>query len=117
MPGSPVAQLSIPALFVDRCRRTPRRVAARVKEYGFYREVTWAEYRTHVERVCLGLLEAGVAAGDRAAIMGDPSIESCCIRGRSHPSTSPLRLGRNFREGAFNALLRMILRGGSGINY
>ena len=67
MPGSSSAQVSIPALFLDRCRRTPRRVAARVKEYGLYREVTWAEYRTHVERVCLGLREAGVVAGDRVA--------------------------------------------------
>jgi long-chain acyl-CoA synthetase len=79
MPASPVAQVSIPALFLDRCRRTPRRVAARVKEYGLYREVTWAEYRTHVERVCLGLREAGVVAGDRVAIMADPSIEWCYV--------------------------------------
>ena len=79
MPGSPLAQVTIPALFLDRCRRTPQRVAARVKEYGLYREVTWAEYRAHVERVCLGLVEAGVQAGDRVAIMADPSIEWCYV--------------------------------------
>jgi len=77
MPGSPIADVSIPALFLDRCRRTPRRVAARVKEYGLYREVSWAEYRRHAEHVGLGLLEAGVEAGDRVAIMADPSIEWC----------------------------------------
>src|SRR5215470_3467212 len=79
MPEPPFAQVSIPALFLDRCRRTPRRVAARVREYGLYREVTWAEYRMHVEHVALGLLEAGVTAGDRVTIMADPSIESCYV--------------------------------------
>src|SRR5262245_65911413 len=79
MPGLPIAQVSIPAPFLDRCRGTPARGAARVKELGLYREITWAEYRMHVERVCLGLLEAGVVAGDRVAIMADPSIEWCYV--------------------------------------
>src|SRR5262245_14148622 len=79
MAASPIGQVSIPALFLDRCRRTPRRVAARVKEYGLYREITWSEYRGHVERVCLGLVEAGLQAGDRVAIMADPSIEWCYV--------------------------------------
>lgn len=66
---------TIPALFAERSRRTPERVAFRVKEYGVWEEVTWARYRQHVERVCLGLRESGVRPGDRVAIMGDPCPE------------------------------------------
>lgn len=62
---------TIPALFLERCRRTPHKVAFRVKEMGIYREVTWQEYLEHVENLCLGLVELGLETGDRVAIMGD----------------------------------------------
>ncbi|MBI4288785.1 MAG: AMP-binding protein [Chloroflexi bacterium] len=59
------------ALFLERCQRTPGKVAFRVKEMGIYREVTWREYLERVESLCLGLLELGLEPGDRVAIMGD----------------------------------------------
>ncbi|MEE8472148.1 MAG: AMP-binding protein, partial [Dehalococcoidia bacterium] len=63
---------TIPALFVERCRATPDKVAFRAKEFGIYQEVTWREYRENVENFCLGLVEMGFKAGDTLAIMGDP---------------------------------------------
>lgn len=68
---------SIPALFRDRCRRTPDRVAFRHKAYGIHNEVTWARYGERVRDVGLGLRGLGVAAGDRVAIVGDPCPEWC----------------------------------------
>lgn len=66
---------TIPALFVERCQRTPNRAAFRVKEMGIYQEVTWKDYLEHVENLCLGLLELGLEPGDRVAIMGDTCPE------------------------------------------
>lgn len=66
---------TLPALFLERCRATPDKVAFRVKALGIYREVTWREYLEHVENFCLGLIELGLEKGDRIAIMGDPCPE------------------------------------------
>jgi long-chain acyl-CoA synthetase len=70
---------SIPALFLARCARTPDAVAFREKAYGIYQEVTWAHYRERVERLCLGLVEVGVEAGEYVAIMGDPEPAWCAV--------------------------------------
>lgn len=66
---------TIPALFLERCLRTPDRVAFKYKDRGLYKGVTWQEYLNHVENFCLGLLELGLQRGDRVAVMGDPSPE------------------------------------------
>ena len=75
--GGRLGSVTIPQLFRERCARTPHRVAFRVKEFGIYREVTWSEYWERVTHAALGLLELGVEAGDRVAIMGDPCPEWC----------------------------------------
>ncbi|MBI3029244.1 MAG: AMP-binding protein [Candidatus Rokubacteria bacterium] len=72
-----LGSVTIPQLFRERCARTPEAVAFRVKEFGIYREVTWSEYWERVRQTALGLLELGVEAGDRVAIMGDPCPEWC----------------------------------------
>lgn len=69
--------MTIPALFRERCQRTPDRVALRAKEYGIYQEVTWRQYREHVRNVALAFIELGVLPGERVAIMGDPCPEWC----------------------------------------
>jgi len=66
---------TIPALFLERCNRTPKGVAFKYKDRGLYKEVTWEQYRDHVENFCLGLVEMGLERGDRVAIMGDPCPE------------------------------------------
>jgi long-chain acyl-CoA synthetase len=66
---------TIPGLFLERCDRTPNRVAFRFKERGLYKEMNWRAYLDHVEAFCLGLVELGLEQGDRVAIMGDPCPE------------------------------------------
>ncbi|MFH1640247.1 MAG: AMP-binding protein [Chloroflexota bacterium] len=66
---------TIPALFLERCQKTPDKIAFRVKDLGIYREVKWQEYREKVESFCLGLLELGLKPGEKVAIMGDPCPE------------------------------------------
>src|SRR4030042_4006225 len=66
---------TIPALFLERCFRTPDRVAFKYKDRGLYKEVTWQQYLGHVENFGLGLLELGMKSGERVAIMGDPCPE------------------------------------------
>jgi len=66
---------TIPGRFLERCQERPDKVVYRYKHLGIYQEVTWAEYREHVENFCLGLVELGLERGDRVAIMGDPCIE------------------------------------------
>src|SRR5204862_208508 len=46
-----LARQSLPALLLDRARRTPGRVAYRAKTLGVYRETTWSEL---ADRVHLG---------------------------------------------------------------
>jgi long-chain acyl-CoA synthetase len=69
------ADLTLGQAFLDRCERSPRRVALRAKERGVWREYTWADYRDRVERFALGLWDLGVRRGDRVAIMADPCVE------------------------------------------
>jgi long-chain acyl-CoA synthetase len=52
----------------DRAQATPRLVALREKEYGVWRQVTWAEYWDSVLTVGHALLALGVEPGDRVAI-------------------------------------------------
>lgn len=66
---------TLPALFLERCRATPNKVAFRAKGLGIYREVTWKEYLEHVENFCLGLVELGLERGERVAVMGDSCPE------------------------------------------
>lgn len=66
---------TIPALFLERCSRTPDRVAFKYKDRGLYKEVTWSEYLIHVENFCLGLVQMGLKRKDRVAIIGDPCPE------------------------------------------
>ena len=70
-----LARQSLPALLVDRARRTPERVAYRAKTLGVYRETTWRELADRVAAVALALRARGLRARDRVAIMGHPRPE------------------------------------------
>ncbi|MCC8244175.1 AMP-dependent synthetase/ligase [Saccharothrix luteola] len=52
----------------DRAARTPDAVALRAKDFGIWREVSWARYWAQAELVGHALLALGVDAGDRVAI-------------------------------------------------
>ncbi|SPD72516.1 putative AMP-forming long-chain acyl-CoA synthetase [uncultured Desulfobacterium sp.] len=64
---------SIPEIFLERAERDPDGIAFFHKHFGVFKRVCWKEYFRHVEDFCLGLVELGLLAGDRVAIMGE-----CC---------------------------------------
>jgi long-chain acyl-CoA synthetase len=66
--GEPV---SLPAWLLRQADERPKGVAIRVKELGRWREVTWADHLEQVERIGNALLQLGIAAGDRIAIVSD----------------------------------------------
>ena len=70
-----LARQSLPALLLDRARRTPGRVAYRAKTLGVYRETTWSELADRVAAVALALRARGLRPRDTIAIMGHPRPE------------------------------------------
>ena len=50
-------------------------VAARYKRDGEWREMTFAQSRTRVEELALGLVANGIAPGDRVAILSNTRVE------------------------------------------
>ncbi|MFO0729238.1 MAG: long-chain fatty acid--CoA ligase [Myxococcota bacterium] len=62
-------------LFLERAERSAERVASRAKVDGQWVPMTWRGIRLAVEEICLGLLELGVARGDRVAILSQTRRE------------------------------------------
>jgi long-chain acyl-CoA synthetase len=60
-----------PQLLAERARATPHAVAFRAKRLGLYEERSWLQYASLVGRFARGLRGAGLANGERVAIMGD----------------------------------------------
>ncbi len=52
-----------------------QRTALRFKKYGLWHDVSWERYQADVERLACGLLELGLAQGDRVAIIGENCYE------------------------------------------
>jgi long-chain acyl-CoA synthetase len=52
-----------------------KKVALRRKDFGFWKEYSWADYNETVKYLCLGLLEKGLQPNDKVAIMGDNDPE------------------------------------------
>ncbi|MFC5814675.1 AMP-dependent synthetase/ligase [Nonomuraea harbinensis] len=70
MTATPVAATltSLVTRVRDRAAATPHAVAMRHKDFGIWKEVTWADYWSRVELVGHALLALGVEPGDRVAI-------------------------------------------------
>src|SRR5262245_38286429 len=60
---------TLPRRLADQGRRMDGRVALREKKYGIWQEITWREYAAHVRAVCLGLVDLGLARGDKVAVI------------------------------------------------
>ena len=54
-------------------KKHPRRIALREKELGIWREYTWHDYFEHVTNFAFGLLELGLEAGSKIALLSDNS--------------------------------------------
>ena len=66
---------SLPQMFFDRARALADRPRYRVRRGDGWREVTWAEMAERVQDLAAGLLELGVAAGDRVALLSATRAE------------------------------------------
>jgi long-chain acyl-CoA synthetase len=62
--------VSIPALLARNARTFAGRAAYREKELGIWQSWTWAEAAAEVRAIALGLIDLGLARGDRVAIIG-----------------------------------------------
>jgi long-chain acyl-CoA synthetase len=62
---------TLPKALLNIVGKQPNRVAMRKKDYGIWRDVTWAQYLENVKHVALGLNALGVKYGDRVSIIGE----------------------------------------------
>ncbi len=61
---------SIPALLARNVAQRGDRTAYREKEFGIWQSWTWAEADEEIEALALGLIDAGLKAGEHVAISG-----------------------------------------------
>ncbi len=62
---------TLPKALLNIAERQPDRVAMRNKDFGIWRDITWAEYLENVKNVALGLHALGVKYQERVAIIGE----------------------------------------------
>src|SRR5581483_2261773 len=63
-------QDTMPKLVRHNAERFPRETAMREKDFGIWREYTWADCATEVRRMALGLKAMGVGKGDVVGLIG-----------------------------------------------
>lgn len=73
--ASQVFGWTIPAIVRDRWRQEPEKPVYAVPVDGGYRDVTWGEFGAAIAETAAGLAQLGFSQGDRAAVMGDPTID------------------------------------------
>jgi long-chain acyl-CoA synthetase len=67
---------TLPKNFLNRVRQYgDQKIAMRKKEYGIWREFTWADSFQHVKHFCLGLISLGLERGNKVCIIGDNDPE------------------------------------------
>ena len=62
---------TLPKALLNIAGKQPNRIAMRKKDYGIWRDITWAQYLEKVKHVALGLNALGVKYGDRVSIIGE----------------------------------------------
>ena len=62
---------NIPQMVFAQAARYGDRTVLRAKRSGLYQQISWRELTGQIERVALGLIDLGVAAGDRVAILSE----------------------------------------------
>ncbi len=65
---------TLPALFRAQAERFGPRVALRFKKHGLYHDLRWDEYRDQVSACAAALIQHGILAGDRVAILAENSV-------------------------------------------
>ena len=62
---------TLPKALLNIVEKQPDRVAMRTKDYGIWKDITWAQYLEKVRHVALGLHALGVSQGEHVAIIGE----------------------------------------------
>jgi len=62
---------TLPKLLAHNAARHGGDIALREKEFGIWKEYSWADYQDRVRRIGLGLAELGVGHGDVVVLIGD----------------------------------------------
>ncbi len=65
MPAHP----NLVALHRQAAERWGSATALRYRKYGLYHDLSWRDYRRQVERAAAGLIDLGIAPGDRVALL------------------------------------------------
>ena len=70
---APPAQPSftLPQLFLETARKRPNETALRVKRFGLWQGISWAEYERRVCNFAGSLMAFGIQVGETVAILGD----------------------------------------------
>lgn len=70
-----MSDCTLPAIFRAQANRLGPRPALRHKAHGLYHDITWTEQAERVEACAAALVRAGVAVGDRVAILSENRAE------------------------------------------
>jgi long-chain acyl-CoA synthetase len=68
-------EATLPALVLQREASHRGRVIMRKKDRGIWKEITWSDLATRSRHVGLGLIAAGFASGERAAVLAETGAE------------------------------------------
>jgi len=71
----PAVYDTLPKLLRHNAQQHPTEVALRTKDFGIWRETTWAGYLEKVRRMALAFRELGVGKGDVVALIGDNNTD------------------------------------------
>ncbi len=63
--------MTIPSVFFEQAQKRPEQAAFQVKRSGHYEPISWKELAVQVDAVAVGLMELGLAHGDRTAILSE----------------------------------------------
>jgi long-chain acyl-CoA synthetase len=66
---------TVASLPASAAERFGEKVAARYKADGEWRELSYADVGTAIQEIALGLVELGIAAGDRVCVLADTRVE------------------------------------------
>src|ERR1700733_4980585 len=72
---APRQATTLVAIFEQQAARTPQNTAARTKQDGSWRDISWANLGADARALADGLASLGIQGGDRVAILGSTSLD------------------------------------------
>lgn len=66
---------TLPKALINTTEKQPERIALRMKDFGIWHDITWAQYLENVRYVTLGLNALGTKRGEHVSIIGENKPE------------------------------------------